>query len=86
MQSLDCPREGRASFRGCLVADGYYIGELLGPGNEMFDGVTSVLRNIQTHFLHGLDDDGVQLAWLDACAFGFESSPAELIEESFRHL
>src|SRR5262249_47190403 len=45
-----------------------------------------VARNIYADFLHGLDDDRIELAGLESGAVGLKLVGAHLVQEGFGHL
>ena len=86
MQSLGDAGEDWATLSAGLIANSDGVVKEFARFEHVEDGLGLVAGNVDADFLHGLDDDGIQLAGFKARAFSFELFAADLIQEGFSHL
>src|SRR3981081_2135400 len=81
----DTGEEG-AAFGTGLITNSDDAGEASAGFENVENGFGLVAGNVDTDFLHGFHDDGIDLSGFEPRAGGFKLLAADSIQEGLRHL
>jgi hypothetical protein len=86
MQSF-CRAGKDGTFLGAgLIANGDYVSEELAGLENIEDRLGLLMGDVDVDFVHGLHRHGIEHAWLEPGALGFEKIAADVIDPRFCHL